>query len=59
MSIRSFVTVCSLLLMGWLALAFVQSPRLRQEATGASLDRQLPEMEDSVAMEDLAVSVSP
>ena len=59
MSIRSFVTFSSLLLMAWLVVAFVHTPTIR-----GGVDPVTPELEPASAQEaeepeDLTVSVSP
>ncbi len=59
MSIRSFVTFSSVLLMVWLVLAFVHTPAVR-----GGLDPVTPEAEPTSAQEaeeaeNLTVSVSP
>ena len=59
MSIRSFVTFCSLLLMAWLVVAFVHTP-----AVHGGVDPVTPEAQPAAAQEaeepgDLTVSVSP
>ncbi len=59
MSIRSFVSLCSFLLMVWLVVAFVYTPGVR-----GGIDPVTPESEPAAAQEgeeaeNLTVSVSP
>ena len=58
MSIRSFVSLCSLLLMFWLVAAFVHQPTLRGGVDPVSAEEEstTQPVEDA---ENLTVSVSP
>jgi len=58
MSIRSFVTVCSLLLLGWLALAFIHRPAPNGGSEALTAERP-PEAGQPAEIDNLAVSVSP
>lgn len=57
MSIRSFVTFSSLLLMAWLVLAFVHRPAIRGGLDPVTPDENLSLQHKDA--ENLAVSVSP
>lgn len=57
MSIRSFVTFSSLLLMAWLVLAFVHRPAVRGGLDPVTPDEELSLKQDDA--ENLTVSVSP
>lgn len=64
MQLRHFVLVCSVILLGWLAMAFVHEvPSSRYIKTAGSTDAVLPTIADASAersdVDELAVSVSP
>ena len=59
MSIRSFVTFSSLLLMAWLVVAFVHTPAVRGGVDPVTPQAEPASAQEAEGPEDLTVSVSP
>lgn len=64
MQLRQFVLVCSVIILGWLAMAFVHEvPSSRYIRSAGNTDAASPPMADAAAgisgPDELAVSVSP
>lgn len=59
MSMRTFITCSSLLLLGWLALAFMHRAQVQEGPESLAVQSRISSPQLATEVEQMAVSVSP